>query len=180
MPTRCEACGFTYEDVPEREIGLRLRDSARAYRAVIGDHDDATARRRPEPATWSPLAYCCHMRDVVLAIRERTFLALAEDDYRFPPMYRELRAEHARYADQDIEEVLEQLALASVLLAQTFEALSDEQLARTCTYNFPEPTERTIAWVARHAAHEAYHHLLDVERSLSSSVLGDLVPFDPA
>jgi hypothetical protein len=72
--------------------------------------------------------------------------------------------------------------MAAELLAWAFEGLEDAQWERCCIYNFPEPSERTVLWLARHAIHEGEHHLHDVDAALrsaaaavrSSSAMGDL------
>jgi hypothetical protein len=38
---------------------------------------------------------------------------------------------------------------------------------RRLVYNYPEPAERDLAWLARHTVHEGEHHLFDVDRLLS-------------
>lgn len=38
----------------------------------------------------------------------------------------------------------------------------DETWDRTLIYNYPDRTERDLAWVAVHTQHEVHHHLADV------------------
>jgi hypothetical protein len=135
-----------------------------------GDQALATAiRARPGPRTWSALEYACHVRDVFLVQRERIYLALVEDCPRFAPMYREERAVLARYIAEDADEVARQIKVAAELLAWAFEGLDEAQRQRRCIYNFPEPSEKTVLWLARHAIHEGEHHLHDVDTALRSA-----------
>ena len=101
---------------------------------------------------WSALEYACHVRDVFLMQRERLYIALVEDTPTFTPMYREQRVTLARYNAQASEEVVTQLATASRLIAQVFEALYSAQLQ---------------LWVGQHAIHEGEHHFRDIEQGIA-------------
>ena len=54
-------------------------------------------------------------------------------------------------------------------LAGAFGGLTPAEWSRTGIYNFPEPTERDMVWLGRHAVHEGHHHLLDVGRTLRAA-----------
>jgi S-DNA-T family DNA segregation ATPase FtsK/SpoIIIE len=162
----CGACGFVYEAVGADELPPRLRAAAAGLADLVTTSDATAVRRRPDAATWSALEYACHLRDVLLVQRERLYLALVEDTPGLVPMYREQRAELARYGDQDPERVARQLLVAAELLADAVAVLGPDQLARTCIYNYPEPAERPLLWLARHSLHEAEHHLADARASL--------------
>jgi DNA segregation ATPase FtsK/SpoIIIE, S-DNA-T family len=123
-------------------------------------------RLRPAPATWSALEYASHLRDVFLVQRDRVVLALVVDEPTFAPMSRDERVGLARYNDDQPAAVAGELVMAADLLARLLERLDTVQLARTCIYNYPGPTERDIGWVGRHTLHEAIHHLGDVRRVL--------------
>jgi len=128
-----------------------------------------TIRARPGPRIWSALEYACHVRDVFLVQRERIYLTLVEDCPRFAPMYREERAVLARYVAEEPDDVGREIKMAAELLAWAFEGLDEAQWQRRCIYNFPEPSERTVLWLARHAIHEGEHHLHDVDAALRSA-----------
>jgi len=128
-----------------------------------------TIRARPGPRIWSALEYACHVRDVFLVQRERIYLTLVEDCPRFAPMYREERAVLARYVAEEPDDVGREIKMAAELLAWAFEGLDEAQWQRRCIYNSPEPSERTVLWLARHAIHEGEHHLHDVDAALRSA-----------
>jgi len=142
-------------------MGSRYRRALLADRAV-GD----SAKVRPTAEVWSPLEYGCHYRDVLLAQRERVLLALVEERPTFASIYREQRVELARYNSEEVDTVVAEVEMAAELIAWVFEGLSSEQLARPCIYNYPEPRERTVEWLADHTLHEGEHHLRDIERQL--------------
>ena len=164
--TACPECGFDYESTGFEAAGDRIRvETGSIGQLLAGGFDDATTRR-PELGVWSPLEYACHVRDVLLAQRERTLLALIEDNPSFVPMYRDQRAVVARYAAEPVDDVAAQLYMAAELFVRLSEGLSDDQRARPCRYNFPEPTQRNVGWLLVHTAHEVVHHADDIRKGL--------------
>jgi DNA segregation ATPase FtsK/SpoIIIE, S-DNA-T family len=153
---RCEECGFVYGSV--NDAPGALRGLAERYRQAL----PADPARRRWPDVWSPLEYACHVRDVLLVQRDRLVVALVEDGPSFAPMYREQRVGITGYATETPGGALAGLEVAADLLARLLERLTPEQLARQCTYNYPEPRLVDVAWVAQHTVHEAEHHLADI------------------
>ena len=161
---QCSECGFGY-DLSEAAM------AAQAIRAAIGEvvtilRSDVDLRSRPEPGVWSPLEYGCHLRDVLLVQRERALAARRVDLPSFPPMGRDERVEHDGYGEQELEDVARQLADAAQLFANVLDRLSDSDWTRGLVYNYPEPQERSLEWLAVHTLHEARHHLLDIRRQV--------------
>jgi hypothetical protein len=163
---RCGECGYDYQAPAFSDVPDALRQQVATILATIDALPDGRLRVRPEPAVWSALEYACHVRDVLLVQRERVLQALVEDTPKFTLMHRDERVELAAYAQAPTSEVTEELTVAANLLARLAEALSAEQLARRCIYNYPEPTEREIRWVFRHALHEVVHHEMDIRRGI--------------
>jgi S-DNA-T family DNA segregation ATPase FtsK/SpoIIIE len=160
---QCDECGFVYEDLASTAVPGTIRTLADQYAGLLLAPQHARGvGARPSPDVWSALEYTCHVRDVVLIQRDRVLLALVEDTPSYPPMYRDERVTLAGYQQESTEEVVRELGVASNLIAKLFDGLSPEQLERRCIYNFPSPTERTVAWLGRHTVHEAKHHLDDV------------------
>lgn len=143
-----------------------IRDLGGRYEAVLtAPLTDGTLRTsRPEGHVWSAVEYGCHVRDVLLAQRERLLLALVEDGPTFVPIYRDERADLARYGDETPAQVAREIAFASALLAWVLDGLGDDAWTRTFVYNTPEPSVRTVLWLALHTLHEGEHHLGDIER----------------
>jgi len=119
--------------------------------------------RRTEPEVWSALEYACHIRDVLLAQRERLFLDLVEQCPGFAPIYRDHRAALAHYPDEDPPTVANEVEMAAGLVARSFAGVSPEGGSLRCLYNFPQPSERTVVWLAQHTLHEAVHHVRDMD-----------------
>jgi DNA segregation ATPase FtsK/SpoIIIE, S-DNA-T family len=165
---KCPECGFDYDALASAEVPgelLRLTEEG----AGLLEGNELT--RRPSPDVWSALEYACHVRDLILVQRDRLVIAVAEDKPGFAPMYRDVRPDLTGYDEEDPALVATSLRMAAALFAQLFERLTLEQLSRKCLYNFPEPTEKDIAWVGVHTVHEAVHHTGDM-RSVLESVNG--------
>ncbi|MFY9806595.1 MAG: DinB family protein [Pseudonocardiaceae bacterium] len=133
------------------------------FAALLGDRD-ADLRSRREPATWSPLEYGCHVRDLLLVQRERVLAARRTDRPACSPMGRDERADHDGYADQQPADVARQLVDAAQLFGNVLNRLSTDDWDRRLMY--PERAERSLQWVAVHTLHEVSHHLLDARRQL--------------
>jgi len=164
----CDECGFTYADHGPSGLAGGIRDLGGRYEAMLSGGAGGGVRldARPSPDVWSPVEYGCHVRDVLLTQRERLLLALVEEEPAFAPMYRDQRAGLARYRDESPGHVGAEIVFAADLLARVFRVLTDAQWDRTCVYNYPEPSRRTILWLGRHTLHEVTHHLLDLERGV--------------
>ena len=162
---RCESCGFTYDLDRAEESAERLVAGVLELNDVVRSLDDPAVR--PAPATWSPLEYLCHVRDVLLVQRERVLQARREDVPSFAPMGRAERVEHDGYAEQDPEDVIRQAADAASMFANVLDRLGPEDWERRVTYNFPTPMERSLRWVAVHTVHEVEHHLGDARQGRS-------------
>jgi hypothetical protein len=77
-------------------------------------------------------------------------------------MYRDERVDLCGYSRQDVREALDQLSMTAGLCALVFDRLDDTAWSYPLVYNWPQPTERDLAWLGRHTVHEAHHHLQDV------------------
>jgi hypothetical protein len=164
---RCDSCEFEWGSVPRDEVAARLG----AATAGLAERLTATApddlRRRPDPEVWSAIEYACHVRDVLLVMRERVLLILrSSSPPAIAPMGRDERVVHDRYREQAPADVSRQLLDAAAMLVFLFDGIDDELWGLTCIYGYPEPAERTLAWVAQHVVHEAEHHLADLVESL--------------
>lgn len=166
--TTCAECGFGYDGLAAADISRTLRGFGDRYRAALAGADESAVRRRPSPEVWSALEYGCHVRDVFLVQRDRVIRALVEDRPTNPSMHRDERVRLARYAAEPPPVVAEHVAMAADLLATVYDGLSPDQLRRTCVYNYPQTTDRDLAWVGRHTVHEGEHHLLDIRRALAA------------
>jgi len=165
---RCGQCGFVYGSIGAADIPDAMRELSIEYRDALLETDVAgLVRLRPAPDVWSALEYACHVRDVWLVQRERAILALVEDMPSYARMFRDERTYLLGYQREDAAEVAGEVVMAANLMAKLFESLAADQLARPCIYNYPEPTQRDVAWLGHHTLHEATHHLDDLRSVLA-------------
>jgi DinB superfamily len=161
---RCRECGFAYVLEGAPDSGPAIVQGAAALAAILTG--GGASPMRPEPRTWSPIEYGCHVRDVLLVQRERVLAARRLDCPSFDPMGRDERVEHDGYAQQQPADVARQLTDAAGLFANVIARLGPLDWERTAIYGYPERRERSLRWVAVHTEHEVRHHLLDVRRNL--------------
>jgi hypothetical protein len=162
---RCGGCGFTYDLSTAESTGIAIVEGATAIGRLVADRGfDVTLR--PQAATWSPLEFACHVRDVLLVQRERVLLARRRETPALEPMGRDERVDHDGYAHQEPDDVARQLTDAAELFANVLSRLGARDWERTVVYNYPAPAERSLRWLAVHTLHEVLHHTADIERQL--------------
>jgi DinB superfamily len=161
----CEVCGFVWDDVADAHVGPRIRAGTDMLARLLHSTPDVAATR-PTAGRWSMLEYGAHVRDVLLVLRDRFVVGVVTDNPGFTPMYRDERVDLGMYGGEDPVALAAELEVAAALLVRMLEALSPEQLDRTCQYGYPGPSTRTLRWMAAQAVHEVEHHLGDVEENL--------------
>jgi DinB superfamily len=161
----CSECGFEYDLEQSALAGTSIVEGSLRISAMLRD-PGAEVEVRRLPGQWSPLEYGCHVRDILLVQRERVLLARRQICPSLTPMGRDERAEHDGYREQVPVDVARQLEDSARLLANVLGRLGDRDWDRTLIYNYPEPTERSLRWVAIHTLHEVRHHQLDMTRQL--------------
>jgi hypothetical protein len=82
-------------------------------------------------------------------------------------MGRDERVEQEGYAEQVPEDVARQIADAAQMFTNVLDRLGDSDWPRSLVYNYPEPTERSLEWLAVHTLHEVQHHLQDIRGQLA-------------
>jgi hypothetical protein len=162
----CAECDFSYDLDQAAGAQDRLRQLAGEVADILR-RSDVDLRRRPEPHTWSPLEYGCHIRDVLLLQRERALAARRTDGAPCAPLGREERVEHDGYNEQHPDDVARQLLDAATMLGNVLARLSEHDWDRTVIYNYPEVRQRSLKWVAVHTVHDAQHHLRDIQRQIT-------------
>jgi len=158
----CEGCGFEWDAVTAAEVPPRLQAAAAGFRTVLAGDAVALASHRDD-TTWSPVEYGAHVRDVLLNLRDRIVLGLAQDNPVPHAMFGDLRIRSGLYAADRPDQLTADIDVAAGLFVRTIAALDDEQLARPIFYGWPTAATRTLLWVAAQALHEAEHHLTDVQ-----------------
>jgi hypothetical protein len=164
--SRCDECGFDWDGVESadtiRKFGERF---PRPLTRFLNDEDpDIVLRTRPEPAVWSALEYAAHTRDAFAFYADRIRRAVTEDRPQFVLMNPDRLCEERRYNEEDPAATASGLSGAATELADVLDGLDDAQWQRIGIG--VDGDERTVSRLARRAAHEGHHHMLDVGRVL--------------
>jgi hypothetical protein len=163
----CEECRYDYESLSRAEILAAIPVLAGEHSELLRGVPAGRLREHTRPASWSPLEYGCHVRDMLVVQRERVLLAQAEQTPRFASMRRDERAIEEAYNEQDPLVVADEVEAAAGALTQTMTALDEAGWARTGLYPWPAPEIRTVEWIGRRTVHELAHHLFDNRRLLA-------------
>jgi hypothetical protein len=155
----CPECGFDATTFTPTDVAAKLRANASAWPAVL---DRPDVRQRPDDATWSPLEYAAHVRDVFRIYRVRLALMLTEDDPLYPNWDQDATAIEDDYAAQDPAVVSAELLEAADDLASAFEGLDEEQWQRPGRRS--DGVSFTVASFAMYFIHDPIHHLCDVTK----------------
>lgn len=153
----CPECGFDASEFEPTDVATLLRANAAAWPAVLTRAD---VRVRPDEATWSPLEYAAHVRDVFRLYEYRLGLMQNEDDPLYPNWDQDETAVLERYNEQNPAVVADELVSAASSLADAFDDVTD----------WSRPGRRsdgvrfTTASFATYFIHDPTHHLWDVTR----------------
>ena len=158
-------CGFAWHVVEPAEVGGRVENAVDAIaRALIETGERAGTR--PDVGRWSVLEYAAHVRDVLLALRERTILACVQDHPSGTPIYRDERVDLGFYRGDTPDAVVADLVVAVSLFQRTFAQVEPAWMLRPITYSPAMNLEVDVRWMGAQAVHESEHHLSDVLENL--------------
>lgn len=158
---RCEACGFDNTKLSEADLITLIDQQASTYPAALDGVPREQLEARPSPEVWSALEYAAHQRDVIAWYSDRIERALTEDrphftgyDFSVTPVL----------SDDDGDEI----AVLAEALSNRLASLTEDEWARV-GIGSNDGGERDVRNLASRVAHEAVHHLLDIEASLRSA-----------
>ena len=157
LQRRCEDCGFQAATVPVHQVGAQLRSQVPLWTAALMA---AGANQRTSPDRWSRLEYGCHVRDVCELYQVRLDLMLDDEDPCYPNWDQDETALADRYSTQDPITVAKQLDHAANGLADSFDALSDEQWRRPGRRS--DGAVFTVDTFSRYFLHDVVHHGWDI------------------
>ena len=155
----CPECGFDAETFDATDVPTMVRANAEAWPAAL---DRADVRARPDDATWSPLEYAAHTRDVFRLYDYRLGLMLGEDDPAFPNWDQDVTAVEEKYNEQDPGVVGVELGEAANRIADSFEAVPEDAWGRTGRRS--DGASFTVETLAKYFVHDPIHHLWDVTK----------------
>lgn len=153
----CPECGFDAASVAPVAIPALVRDAASRWPDVLA-RPDATVR--PDPATWSPLEYACHVRDVHRVFAERLRLMLEEENPRFSNWDQDEAAVAGRYWEQDPAVVAGEVTESGEAVADAYDRVGDEDWGRPGLRS--NGSAFTVESLGRYLLHDLFHHVHDV------------------
>jgi len=153
----CTECGFSSADLDYDDVPGLVRANAAAWAPVLARPDVAV---RPDEATWSPLEYAAHVRDVFRIFNTRLGLILGEEDPLFANWDQDATAVAERYNEQDPQTVAAELAAAAASVADNFAQVPPADRQRTGRRS--DGARFTVTTLAQYFIHDPSHHLHDV------------------
>ena len=162
---RCEECELAAAAVPQDRLGADILEEGAQWADLLTAADANVLRRRPEAEVWSALEYAAHVRDVLALFAQRIDVALRASEPDLPWWDHEAAAVEERYNEQEPARVAEALRLGAERLHLTLPRPGDATWRRGATRRGRE--RFTVEGLARFALHEAHHHRVDAERSVS-------------
>ncbi|MEO8094264.1 MAG: DinB family protein [Pseudolysinimonas sp.] len=155
----CPECGFDASTFARADVPAMLRANTAAWPAVLTRPD---VRERPDDATWSPLEYAAHVRDVFRLYDYRLGLMLAEEDPLYPNWDQDETAVAEKYNEQDPAVVTTELVAAGNAVADSFAAIEGDQWQRRGRRS--DGVAFTVETLAKYFVHDPIHHLWDVTK----------------
>lgn len=154
---RCPECGVDSAAEDPRTVAVLLRDAVGRWQAVLSRADVGV---RPDDATWSPLEYAAHVRDVCRIFDGRLRLMLEQDEPTFLDWDQDAAADEGGYAALDPAVLGEEVATDAHRLADAFAAVPEDRWGRRGVRS--NGSEFTVLTLSQYFAHDVLHHLHDV------------------
>jgi len=161
----CDECGFDWETPLLEKIRIIGQFPDRAGAVLEGA--GGVEYRRPSPETWSPNEYVWHLVDSFPIFAEWLHMTRTQNHPTHAPADADRLAEVRGYAGRPIETALWALRPAAALLVQEAAIADPERLVM-----YKDWRDVTAAEVIGFAAHEAAHHLFDLERAVAVDAVG--------
>jgi hypothetical protein len=158
LERQCPDCGFDTRGPTRAQLPDLARDVGDRWVRSLAAIDAAS--QRPAPATWSPLEYACHVRDVFALATYRVDLMLREHDPVFANWDQDETALAQDYASQDPHVVSTQLAREADAHARLLTSVPDDSWDRPGRRG--DGASFTVESFARYLLHDPIHHLTDV------------------
>jgi hypothetical protein len=157
LERECPECGFAAGDVARGDIAQLVLSFTSPWPGVLAG---SAVRSRPDEATWSPLEYGAHVRDVCRVFTERVTLMREEDEPSFANWDQDRTAVEDDYAGQDPGVVANEILTAATGLSAVYESIGAEEWDRTGLRS--DGSRFTVLTLGQYLLHDLRHHLWDV------------------
>jgi hypothetical protein len=156
---RCEECGFDGERWTDSEAMAAIAALPAQWRRAVAEVAPDQVCDRPIPEMWSIAEYADHVREVLFGMRFLLDTALAQPgtDLGEPPQQQFDPEPRVIDIEKSLSGIVDEAGALRDRLAQ----LPESAWYSTVTLGGDEVE---ACWIARHAVHDATHHLLDVQR----------------
>lgn len=161
----CPDCGFVAGAVTGAQIATWVEQLTAPWPDLLAAAD---ARTRPDAATWSPLEYGAHVRDVCRVFTERLRLMLAEEAPEFADWDQNQAAIDGDYQAEDPARVAAELTEAAEGLAAAYREVPPDGWQRTGLRS--NGTQFTVLTLGQYCLHDLAHHLSDVGAEVPGTV----------
>ena len=160
---RCGECGFDSEDWSDTGAIAAIRRLPSQWASAVDGLTPVDQLRRPVDQMWSIAEYADHVREVLFGMRFLLDTSISQpgtDLGESPP---------PQFASQprriDVRAALDGIDREARSLSRQLAELSCHAWSLTVTIDGSSVDPH---WIARHAVHDATHHLLDIGRLRSA------------
>ncbi len=168
--TSCQECGFDWDSPPAHAVNTVEAFPARVSRLLreLGVVErDARLRTRPADEVWSPLEYVAHTGDAIGWYAGRIARVLTEQRPHLDAYDWDAHTIEQDYRRRLLDDVLDDTSRSCARFVGTTAGL--DEAARQLAGTGSDGTPRSIAQLAQRAAHEARHHLRDIQIGLTDA-----------
>lgn len=156
---RCAECGFDGSAWTDSEAIAAIGELPERWADAVAGVDDPDLLHRPFADRWSIGEYADHVRGVLFGMRFVLDIAISSPGTDLGP------APPSSFSPEpaaiDVAAAIDQLRDEAGQLARR---LSDIDGAAWSNFVGFDGAQHDVGWIARHAVHDATHHLVDVRR----------------
>ena len=160
---RCGECGFDSDDWSDATAIEAIQRLPRQWRSAVAGLTPNDLQRRPIDQMWSIAEYVDHVREVLFGMRFLLDTAISQPGTDLGESPTQPFASQPRRID--VEAALDGIDHEAHSLSAQLSGLSSHDWLLTVRFDSAAVDPH---WIARHAVHDASHHLLDGDRLRSA------------